>query len=59
MPTSHWMTMEKLSSIMKNIQKLQKKWVTGPENEDRMEISILLSSHWVTREKPLSIMKKI
>ena len=31
--------------------------VIGPEKEEPMEISVMLTSHWVTSEKPLSIMK--
>ena len=59
MPTSHWVTMEKLLNIRKIIRKLQRKLVIGPEKEEPMDISILFSSHRVPREKPLSIMRKI
>ena len=34
MPTSHWVTIEKPLSIMKNVWKLQKKSVIGPEKEE-------------------------
>ena len=37
--------------------KLQCKSVMGPEKEDPMEISVMVSGLWVTSEKALSIMK--
>ena len=57
--TTHWVTVEKPLSIIKNFQKLQKKSVIGPEKEQPMEISVMFTTHWVTVEKPLSIMKKM
>ena len=44
----HWVTIEKPSSIIKNVRKFQKKSVIRPEKEERMEVSVLLSSHWKT-----------
>ena len=45
MLTSYWVTIEKRLSMMKNVSKLQKKWVIGPEKW------VLLSSFWKTTEK--------
>ena len=32
--------------------------MTGPEKEEAIEISVILTSHWVNIEKPSSIKKK-
>ena len=45
--------------IMKNILKLLKKSVIGPEKEEPMETSVFLMGDWVTIKRPLSIMKNI
>ena len=57
--TSHWVTIEKPLSIMKNVWKIAEEIGDRAGEGRAMEISVMLTSHWVTIDKPPSIMKKI
>ena len=57
MLTGHRVTLSQAIEYHEKRLKLQCKSVMGPEKEDPMEISVMVSGLWVTSEKALSIMK--
>ena len=50
-------TYQKAIEYHQNFWKLQKKSVIGPEKDEPLEVSGILTTHWVSIKKPLSTMK--
>ena len=57
MLTNHWGDFRKAIEYHEKHLKIAIELVIGPEKDEPMEISVMLSFRWVTSEEPLSIKK--